>query len=74
MLDTMSQCQQRLTEIQWPFLLIHGDVDKLTEISGSKLMQEKAASKDKTLKVRAGFELFFIVDFIFFNPFGAEYF
>ena len=51
MLQTLDEIQSRLPEIKWPFLLIHGTVDKLCEISGSEMMDKLASSQDKTYKV-----------------------
>ena len=42
---------KRMSEVHYPYIIQHGDVDKLTNVEGSKLMQEKAASNDKTLTV-----------------------
>lgn len=48
----MDQITKRLADITWPFLIIHGDEDKICDIRGSFLMYEKAVSIDKCLKVR----------------------
>ncbi|HKD42532.1 MAG TPA: alpha/beta hydrolase, partial [Myxococcaceae bacterium] len=37
-----------------PLLILHGTADKVTKPSGSKEFYEKAASKDKTLKLYEG--------------------
>lgn len=34
-----------------PFLVLHGDEDKLCNIEGSKALYEKAPVKDKTFKI-----------------------
>ena len=51
MLDTMAVEEKSLSNIEWPFLILHGEPDELTSVKGSKLMYEKAKSKDKQLKV-----------------------
>lgn len=43
--------ERAIPSISWPFLLLHGDADKLCDIRGSKMMYEKAASLDKKLTV-----------------------
>ncbi|XP_072025670.1 monoglyceride lipase-like isoform X1 [Amphiura filiformis] len=50
----MERIRNGLSDIRWPFLLQHGDEDKMAEVSGSRLMYEKAASKDKTLTIYEG--------------------
>ncbi|KAK2175997.1 hypothetical protein NP493_693g00014 [Ridgeia piscesae] len=52
--DTMDEIGERMSEIQCPLLNLHGDADKLTTLEGSQLLQDKAGSKDKTLKVIPG--------------------
>ena len=47
----MDEIGERMSEIQCPLLNLHGDADKLTTLEGSQLLQDKAGSKDKTLKV-----------------------
>lgn len=53
-LDTMNEVQGRLSEIKWPFMILHGTDDKLCSMEGSQLMYDKASSKDKCLKVYDG--------------------
>lgn len=50
-LDAMNEVQGRLSEIKWPFMILHGTDDKLCSMEGSQLMYDKAGSKDKCLKV-----------------------
>ena len=50
-LVAMDRIKNGLNDIRWPFLVQHGDDDKLSEMSGSKLLYEKAASQDKTFTV-----------------------
>ena len=47
----MGRVEAGLADAKWPFLLQHGDKDVLAEISGSKLMYEKAPSNDKKFTV-----------------------
>ena len=51
MLLAMAEIEKRMPEIKLPFLILHGDEDKLCLIDGSTIMQEKARSQDKTLSV-----------------------
>ncbi|XP_038067307.1 monoglyceride lipase-like [Patiria miniata] len=53
-LQAMDRIEVGLPDVRWPFLLQHGDQDKLAEISGSRLMYEKAPSEDKTFTVYEG--------------------
>ncbi|XP_048879593.1 monoglyceride lipase-like [Brienomyrus brachyistius] len=46
--------ERAIPTVTWPFLLLHGDADKLCNISGSHMMLEKAQSTDKQLKVYNG--------------------
>ncbi|XP_043934479.1 monoglyceride lipase isoform X2 [Protopterus annectens] len=54
LLNAVSWIEQALPDIAWPFLVMHGDADKLCDIRGSHLMYEKAQSRDKTLKIYEG--------------------
>ena len=49
--DAMEHIKENLTKIEWPFLVLHGDADQLTMVDGSVMLEEKAASQDKTIKV-----------------------
>ena len=51
MMDAMATVVSSLADIDWPFLILHSEIDELTSVEGSKLMYEKAKSKDKYLKV-----------------------
>jgi acylglycerol lipase len=55
MLATMDRIQQQMPAIQLPLLIMQGSSDKLVSLEGSKLLYEKAASADKTLKIYDGF-------------------
>ena len=50
-MDAMATVVSSLADIDWPFLILHSEIDELTSVEGSKLMYEKAKSKDKYLKV-----------------------
>jgi acylglycerol lipase len=43
-----------LSDIGTPLLVVHGSADKLTSPAGSRLVHEKASSKDKTLRIWDG--------------------
>ena len=49
--DAMEDIKMKLTEIEWPFLVLHGDADQLTMVEGSIMLEKNASSKDKTIKV-----------------------
>ncbi len=46
--------QQRMAEVSVPFLVMHGDTDKATNIEGSRRLHRTAKSPDKTLQVWEG--------------------
>lgn len=52
-LDMGEMIQERAHEITMPILIMHGEDDELTPISGSRIMYERVGSKDKTLKTWA---------------------
>ena len=52
LLATMAEIVSRAGEIEWPFFILHGTHDKLCKLEGSEYLYQKAASKDKLLKVR----------------------
>jgi len=49
-IETGKMIQERASEITMPILIMHGEDDELTPISGSKIMYERVGSDDKTLK------------------------
>ncbi|XP_055958475.1 monoglyceride lipase [Patella vulgata] len=51
MINTLKYIEDHLTDITWPFLNLHGEEDKIVDVQGSREMDEKAQSKDKTLKI-----------------------
>ncbi|XP_078399244.1 monoglyceride lipase-like isoform X1 [Cetorhinus maximus] len=54
LLKAVSSLDKVLPTITTRMLLLHGDADKLCDISGSHLFHDMAASSDKTLKVFKG--------------------
>ena len=46
---------ERMPEIKLPILIMQGTADKLADPASSKLLYERAGSKDKTLKLYDGF-------------------
>nr|XP_057940772.1 monoglyceride lipase isoform X5 [Doryrhamphus excisus] len=54
LMGAAARIERAITSVSWPFLLLHGDADKLCDIRGSKMMFEKAPSSDKKLKVYEG--------------------
>ncbi|CAL8318998.1 unnamed protein product [Merluccius merluccius] len=54
LMAAVARVERELPSIAWPFLLLHGDNDKLCDIRGSRLMFERAPSGDKKLKVYEG--------------------
>lgn len=54
MLETSRDVEKRLHEVSLPFLLLHGDSDIVTELSGSQSLYDRACSADKTFIVYPG--------------------
>uniref|UniRef100_A0A7N0ZZW5 Serine aminopeptidase S33 domain-containing protein n=1 Tax=Kalanchoe fedtschenkoi TaxID=63787 RepID=A0A7N0ZZW5_KALFE len=48
------EIEQRLSEVSLPFLVLHGEEDKVTDISVSRVLYESAASSDKEMKTYPG--------------------
>ena len=48
----------QVKELKLPWLDVHGDQDKLCEISGSQLLYEQSESEDKTFTVSITLPLF----------------
>ena len=46
---------EEMSKIKLPILIMHGAADQLSDPTGSKLLYERAGSKDKTLKLYEGF-------------------
>ncbi|XP_004307458.1 PREDICTED: caffeoylshikimate esterase-like [Fragaria vesca subsp. vesca] len=51
LLRVSTELEQRLQEVTLPFLILHGEEDKVTDKSASKQLYEVASSYDKTLKL-----------------------
>ena len=43
-----------VADITLPLLILHGDADKLTPVSGARFLAENAGSPDVTLKIYPG--------------------
>ncbi len=54
MLNTTRVIQANAGAIDLPLLILHGSEDKLADVSGSKMLDEKVSSNDKTLKIYDG--------------------
>ena len=51
LLKALSELQGKLHEVVFPLLILHGDDDRLCDISGSDLLHTMSTSKDKTYSV-----------------------
>ena len=49
--NAMEKIKEDIPKFEWPFMVLHGDADQLAMVEGSKMLEQKAASKDKTIKV-----------------------
>ena len=54
LLGLSQELQDNIERFSLPVLIMHGTIDRFTNIEGSKLLYEKAISKDKTLKLYQG--------------------
>lgn len=54
LLKAIADIQNRMAEVNTPFLVLHGDKDVLTNPEGSRELYTKAKQKDKTLKIYPG--------------------
>ncbi len=54
LLEMMKEIEGKVEDFNFPVLIMHGADDLLTNPKGSKILQEKAASTDKTLKIYPG--------------------
>ena len=50
-LAAFEKIKKHVKELKLPWLDVHGDQDKLCEISGSQLLYEQSESEDKTFTV-----------------------
>jgi len=55
MLATLRKLPSEMPEINLPILIMHGTADRLCDPEGSRILYERANSRDKTLKLYAGF-------------------
>lgn len=53
-LNAIEAAQKRLKEVAVPVLIMHGTMDKATNVEGSRELYAQAQSKDKTLKLWDG--------------------
>jgi alpha-beta hydrolase superfamily lysophospholipase len=53
-LGAMQQIQKQPEKVTVPILILHGTADRLTNPAGSQRLENKASSKDKTLKLYPG--------------------
>jgi acylglycerol lipase len=56
LMDSMMSMKEKIPGIRIPFLIIHGEEDKATALSGSRALYENAASKDKNLITYPGIQ------------------
>lgn len=54
LMGATARIKKEIPSINWPFLILHGDADKLCDIGGSEMMYENAQSLDKKLKIYEG--------------------
>ncbi|XP_021422212.1 monoglyceride lipase isoform X1 [Oncorhynchus mykiss] len=54
LMGAVARIEREVPAITWPFLLLHGDDDKLCDIRGSQMMFDMAQSTDKKIKVYEG--------------------
>ena len=54
LLRTLQALPQQVPQINLPILIMHGKEDQLSDPEGSKMVYEKVASKDKTLRLYEG--------------------
>ncbi|KAL4630684.1 monoglyceride lipase-like isoform X1 [Arapaima gigas] len=54
LMGAAQRIEREMSAVSWPFLLLHGDADKLCDIRGSRMMLERAPSTDKHMKVYDG--------------------
>lgn len=47
----MDTIKEKQATIEWPFLALHGDEDKLCDVEGAIKFHELAKSTDKEIKV-----------------------
>lgn len=57
LLSSMETIQQKQSLIEWSFITLHGDDDKMCDVVGSQKLFDSAKSKDKEIKVSAGLKV-----------------
>lgn len=67
LMGAAARIEREVPAITWPFLLLHGDVDKLCDIGGSQMMFDKAPSADKKIKVGLAPEPYISIKYISIN-------
>lgn len=55
LIKAMETLQHQMPKICLPILVMHGTADRLSDPEGSKILYERANSRDKTLKLYEGF-------------------
>ncbi|KXJ12223.1 monoglyceride lipase [Exaiptasia diaphana] len=51
----MDTINAKMKDIDWPFLVMHGDADSLALVEGSIKLEKMAKSQDKTIKIYEGY-------------------
>jgi len=54
LLEALIEIESKVKDIKIPFLVLHGDTDNIINSVGSQTLYDKAASKDKTIKIFPG--------------------
>src|SRR5262249_28247225 len=54
-LRAIARIQERMEAVTVPVLILHGGADRVTNPEGSKELNQRAGSMDKTLKIYPGF-------------------
>lgn len=54
MLGALKKIEEGMSDIEWPFFILHGSEDALCALEGSKHMYERAKSTNKKLKIFDG--------------------
>ncbi|EPS73059.1 hypothetical protein M569_01697, partial [Genlisea aurea] len=54
LLRTTRQIEQQLEKVSLPLLILHGEADKVTDVSVSKALYERASNEDKKLNLYGG--------------------
>ena len=54
LLETMAAIETQLSDVETPFLVVHGDADEIVPLSASQTLFQRAKSTDKRLSVYPG--------------------